>query len=548
MTNKAEHLTIQSGIQFEIPLGVKLFWSEPQARERRNLYKNFEQIFCHIPDVNMDFEKALEDKLVDSHELAIIYNNLSNFIKADSNNARIILYLPSQFLPNLNSNKHKSNELIDTQNKFAASYKDAWIRLLFESEVRAIFVDGDVLEPGMGAAGRVRKAAHLLPDILQKNLISLKEVENIREIASQDQELFQSINEGLGIGKKPSSPDNHKNISPKRKQWLEQVKQEQLIDQQSDILALKLLTRQTDTKEIDNVIGITSIFKTKRPTEEYLKIIEKNWENATDEIKDCIISGLNHWAKLNIVSKDYLESLDIRDINLSSPFPVNLDKLTKEDFKDFVLAAEKIKNNPKLSEYIYPLFLAFGSRVKGYATSTADHDAAIFFKPNTPFSKREEILTLLKQEAPELNDVDKILEFWLSQKDGKLEFKPVPENSETIIGTSQIHIFLGGIWIGDKNEYQKIYNDITQTYRDLSHFGDKQEEVRFQFLRQLELDVLQCRLMHKGYRRFYPSRKDEGPANAHLIDWNSDYWDSGYRRVATQLFLSRVFLPKTSIT
>ena len=40
--------------------------------------------------------------------------------------------------------------------------------------------------------------------------------------------------------------------------------------------------------------------------------------------------------------------------------------------------------------------------------------------------------------------------------------------------------------------------------------------------------------------------KKQGTKNSDLIDWKSDYWDPGYRRIATKLFLSRVFLPDLS--
>jgi hypothetical protein len=30
-----------------------------------------------------------------------------------------------------------------------------------------------------------------------------------------------------------------------------------------------------------------------------------------------------------------------------------------------------------------------------------------------------------------------------------------------------------------------------------------------------------------------------------MVDYESAFWDPGYRRVATQIFVSRVFLPDT---
>ena len=69
---------------------------------------------------------------------------------------------------------------------------------------------------------------------------------------------------------------------------------------------------------------------------------------------------------------------------------------------------------------------------------------------------------------------------------------------------------------------------------------------RINWLRQLELEALQYRLMHKGYSRFYPLNamaETTKTQNSFLIDSESAFWDSGYRRLATKLFISRVFLP-----
>jgi hypothetical protein len=60
------------------------------------------------------------------------------------------------------------------------------------------------------------------------------------------------------------------------------------------------------------------------------------------------------------------------------------------------------------------------------------------------------------------------------------------------------------------------------------------------------MDNLQYRLMHKGYDIFKPSKRIAGSEHSALIDWNSAFWDEGYRRIATLGFLSKVFLPDLS--
>jgi len=69
-------------------------------------------------------------------------------------------------------------------------------------------------------------------------------------------------------------------------------------------------------------------------------------------------------------------------------------------------------------------------------------------------------------------------------------------------------------------------------------------EARGLYLEEMERDILQYRLMHKGYERFFPPAGGLHSAHADKVDGESMFWDSGYRQLATKLFASRVFLPK----
>jgi hypothetical protein len=69
---------------------------------------------------------------------------------------------------------------------------------------------------------------------------------------------------------------------------------------------------------------------------------------------------------------------------------------------------------------------------------------------------------------------------------------------------------------------------------------------RSAYLEEIERDMLQYRLMHKGYERHYPPYGGINTPHADLIDGKSTFWDSGYRQTAIRLFASQVFLPKIS--
>lgn len=601
-----------------------------EAAQRRRISGNLGKIFERVEDLNLDVGEVLSRGLVKPKELANLYQELTEFIEVDDNNDRIILYLPFQILPDLNTSKKQPIELVIAQERFAQAYKDAWIRLLFESEVRASFVDGDVLEPGLGEPVRIRKAGHLAPEVLKRGLISPKEILKILTIVNED-ELLQSLTEGIAVARdcqlfndeewsevqaigrikpavaavlakmvessrpevpKPTNrefPDflesivsdlevelaqievRHRPGSKERIKWLKQVERDQAIEQFASEVAQGLLSQKLGIKEVRllcqrsgyedgcRLVGIRSFIRAaeklstanlseaRELAASYKPLVEELWRENSLTVKDEIISGLAHWQRGRIVDQEFINGLGIKIPDLASPFPVNLEALLTTDLRPLVEAVGKIKKNPDLAGDFFPLILVFGSRSKGYATLTADYDLAVFTKPGTVWEKRKEIMEGLRQQVPELKTVGKISEFWLEKKEGGFGFRQTPEDAYGVIRAPQVDLILGGVWLGQEGEAEEIGNDLLQRYLDLSRFKEHKDQARIHLLRQVEDDTLQFRLLHKGYRRFYPNRREEGSKNADLIDWQSDFWDPGYRRVASLLFLSRVFLPDLNL-
>ena len=594
-----------------------------QSSERRNLYLSVSNIFEKVSDVSMDLDKALDKGIVHAEEVTTMYEQLSDLIEKDENNTRVILYLPFQLIPGVDGKK-ESERLTNAQDRFKDVCKNAWIRLLHESEPRASFVDGDVLEPGMGTPPRIRKAAHLIPDLLQKGVLITDDVIEQFDLSSNE-ELSRSLLEGIIVARDKqlitdadwqtiqnlckaksatvdvSQRSNEKHdkledksfeditikldadlaeidtkyaenspytstISPERAKWEKGVKQDEAIDKAANNIAQQLQSGEMEVKEIEVfghtedynkalIRGITKaaesysgadLQRAKKLAENSQELIQKLWDSGSSGIKDIIVSTMCHWRRLGIIEDEELKKLGINLPDLSSPFPVNLEELIKTDLQGAIDITRRIKESPSLSESVYPFMLAFGSRLKGYAGLNADLDGAIFVKPTVSWEKREAILRQLHQEIPEVKDLGKILEFWVEEKEGKLGFRIIPEGTETVIGSPQIHFLIGGAWVSQSKDYQQLYGDMIKKYLDLSRFGEQKDQVRTQLLGQIELDILQYRLMHKGYRKYYPNKRGEGTEHADLIDWESDFWDPGYRRIATQLFLSRVFLPDLS--
>jgi hypothetical protein len=642
--SESESLALPESMAVVRPAGVGLFLSGKeethlpkeianhpellgQAAQRRELYSKMGRIFEQVSDVNMDLSEAADRSLVSAEDMTEIYERLTNFIETDENNARIILYLPFEMLPQLTDSKREP-----VQEKFRNAYKKAWLRLLHESDVRASFVNGDVLEPGMGEPPRVRKAAHLIPEILQRRLIQTSDIIEQFEINSEE-ELLQSLTEGILVAadrklidendwrkikaiakekpiidltlkasQKMAKPENDliinkedltnkqlleliaerlavelanieahyqavSGISPERVKWERQVKYDEVVDQLAQELAEefqhgRLSLRQVEsfcerqrTNEAYAITGIRSMVmagealaksdfqKAQKFVSDCLPLIQKLWEKDSLEIKDAVNSGLAHWTRLGLINEEALNKFGVKLPDLSSPFPVDLEDL---DLKYLAEATKKIEEHPVLAKHVYPLFILFGSQLKGYAGLEADCDLALFIRPGTDWEKREEIRGLLGQVIPKL-ETDKIIEFWVEKKEGKYGLRTITDGPRAVAGAPQIHFLFGGVWLGRGEEFKKIYEDLVEKYLDLNRFGDQKDRVRIHMLRQIELDVLQYRLMHKGYRRLYPNKRGKGSEHADLIDWESDFWDLGYRRIASLLFVSRVFLPDLQI-
>jgi hypothetical protein len=64
------------------------------------------------------------------------------------------------------------------------------------------------------------------------------------------------------------------------------------------------------------------------------------------------------------------------------------------------------------------------------------------------------------------------------------------------------------------------------------------------FLEELERDILQYRLLHRGYARYFAEQGGLRRDCENEMDTQSAFWDSGYRRLATTLFIKKVFLPQ----
>lgn len=575
----------ESNLPSEISSNKKLI---EKASFRTNLHDLFDRVFQAVPDPTLNINQAVEKDLIEGSIVGKLWDRISDFLEQDTNNSRILLYLPFEILPDL---KHKSatfSKIAHSSERFVSLYKQGWIKLLHETESRANFVDGDVLEPKMGKSERISKAGHLIPELIYKGIVSIEEAKTIlcsisdhelsKSLAegiivandrnlidgSEWMKLQQIINEKFGsiyfLSKKENRLKDPKlpRISPERAKWLKAVEKEKDNEEKAELLSEKLISElgldELNTSNESQKVKAMAVVKTgtrlsqvdldkakdfAHKAEQYLL---RQWELYKPNIQDAIIGGLNRWARIDIIDTAFLHKFGIKLTDLSLPTQYD-EKESSEVFKDFLKASAEIQKHPILSKNLYPGFLIFGSKLKGYADVDADIDAAIFFRPQVNYLQKEEVLEILKKDIPGLANIDKFMEFWVKEKNGNFYLDKPRQDNRIFLGEQQVHFLLGGVWIGGGDEFTQLRSEILKSYLDLSRFHEQKKEVRSQLLGQIELDVLQYRLMHKGYKKLYPQIKRQNTPNSGLIDWDSDFWDPGFRRIATKLFISKVFLP-----
>ena len=120
------------------------------------------------------------------------------------------------------------------------------------------------------------------------------------------------------------------------------------------------------------------------------------------------------------------------------------------------------------------------------------------------------------------------------QTDDGIEIRSPGDYDPHIADDYWSHGVFNAAWFGDENS-------ILEVQQGLLHSYSRPSARRNHYIQAIERDLLQYRLLHKGYARHFPTNPPESSAR---IDGSSTYWDPGYRAVATKLFVDKVFIPK----
>lgn len=613
---------------------------QAQVMMRKNLHARLDSLFQQIPQVTIDISDAIDSKLVDPESVASMYELLGYFLDADTCHRRLVLYLPFEFLY-AQTQRPQSEMLGKTIAKFTDVYLKRWNEMLEEEDVRANFVDGDILEPelAMGPPPRVVKAAHLIPRLVEKGLISVSSIIDIMENNSNDT-LRESIadtlpvledmslltqsdwrrllasnnpwmrakvrfiiytlgqNNGCDRLMKPHNGEYEKNqdlvhrlasditkgiediqkryvdrqskrIPKARIDWERQDQKDKLISKYAYILANAIINNQLSADTLRELTTLTSntvqalagirgigkavemlakddMGKARVLYSVYEPLLYELWQKDTDCLRDELISVWSRLASIGVVGRSYLAQFGIEVPKLDSLFSSEGKLVIEKEARKIALIMQCVESYPQLSRFIYPVSILFGSRLKGYATESSDLDVAIFVRPSIAIHEQPELRKFFSQIFSRENIQCNIFEFWLAQEGHKLYVQDIQTPDMAVADSMCAHILFGGAWCGKKGAIKELYEKLLSGY--LFSGGKKigGYDARKLWLGEIEREVLQYRLMHKGYWHYYAEQGGVRTAHSGAIDPNSAFWDSGYRRLATKLFVSRVFLPQLS--
>lgn len=540
---------------------------------RKDIFDGLRLIFKMLPDATQDIWHTVTTGLVGENVLVKLYNDLSEFLESFPEYSRIIFYIPIELLPDA-SRTEMTGPLGIAALRFVTVYRKHWNELLHIHDVRANFINGDVPEKELyaitGQLPRISKAAHLVPALLRKAIISRTEIEALWE--TSDNILRATLAEVLELLDHDANPvkevindpftdltaidrqfviDN-RDLTTARADWLKADRIRNLIECNARHIVEVLdnggeLERfatllYPDAFSIMQRIGIrtlTLLGKTHDVSERFTPALLALWDMKDPAIRDAIEVLISHWSYLGIISKG-------NDLRVHTQVPVpSFDNFFIEPvpgkeslFAELERLALSITSD-EVARYVYPVIIAYGSQIKGYGAPNADVDIAVFIRPDTDWSKKDCIRKRLRELLVHEKIRSAPLEFWMEDTENGIGIKSydATSNDNHIGDTVFIHILLQCPWLGDNDAIDKLRTVAINSYINI----DNPKQRSF-LAESLEHDVIQYRLLHKGYARLFPEQFNAITDRA--ADAPSTFWDSGFRRLATLLYINKVMVPR----
>jgi predicted nucleotidyltransferase len=613
-------VVVSGGEILHNPDQAKVAWSDEiadnsalleQITERANIARHIDEALTLLNNPTTTIEDAIAAKQITERQTEKVYDSLTRLL-TDNDYKRLALYLPFELLPpnSWHPNDEYLHEAID---HFLHAYLDAWQDLLVVQDVRANFVDGDVLETELRTEDlpRVVKAAHLIPKLVERGMLTVADAigfytdadepllkKNISEsllvLADMGYVTFEELSL-LGITDTASDfKDNNPtstsaeqlvaigssynvllaeqqaelevDATVNRKTWLKRKMLDEAIGSIGKEVADVILDYKIGVRELNAVLPFTAdslaaliviegvqtaIERAAQQGDADLAAIfgsfgpeiAEPWTSSSDQTKEALTKMFRRVHKLGLISEEQLTRLGIDLPKLVGSLSENLASMP-----DVIAAVESmtqiIATDPHLSAFMVPVISIGGSRLKGYGEQTSDIDLCVFIKPGVSYSTRRDMRAYISEFFKGQGMEEHPIELWLDDANETLTIRDFNNDDQLVADSTWTHILFDTVLIGDDDNVQMLTQKLLPNYfraQEIDEFG---WSPRAFYLERIEQNLLQYRLLHKGYERHYPRVSKIGGSHADLIDGASVFWDSGYRRLATKLFVDRVFLPK----
>ena len=580
-----------------------------QLESRKKLNDRLDDVISNLPRPDVSLQEAISEGALNEQQVADLYTSLSTLLEEGQDYERIVLYLPFEFLPSAEW-KAATDSLQQEAARFQEAYMAAWDGLLMIRDVRANFVDGDVLEVEKrdGDLPRVVKAAHLIPKLVEKGLLNMEEVYALAD--EEDEILKQSVLDTFPVlydmglikkdildkygvelseSKKETKPQEitvvaiedrlkkefkvvdeaeYGDVTKSRKSWLIQEGKKRSLEGASDDIKVSIATGGLDDKVVADFIGpevevasqqalvsgvrkaIEEVANTdvSQAKELYAKYREGLMTLWNQNVSEVRLALSKTFSRLN--GLDVVDDDQLRELGIAVPAlagPLSRNlEAMQPEMEEVKKAVAAIEADAEISKFIYPVVLVFGSRLKGYGNDNSDIDVGVFVKPGTSQDDQEKIRDSLSKIFTDDKLNGGAIEFWLEEGDGEMAVQDSDTYDPSVMDSSAAHVLFGAAWEGNEEAISELREKVVAPY----FYDDGKKvhgrDVRKFYMESIERDTLQYRLMHRGYEELRPSYGGVDAEHSDRIDGESMFWDSGYRQTATKLFASRVFVPKIS--
>ena len=483
------------------------------------------------------------DPTEDSGEVTRLYLQLTRLLR-DSASQRIVLYLPFEWLADSDyqADTHAVREAV---HEFQEAYVDAWWSLLSHIDQRADFTNGDIGERDQDDTREfVVKAAHFIPILLQKGLVTSEDIDYIYS-GTNSEVLRASIDEAqvamTADRAASSSPAlasrlaeldtqaNDPSITSRRAWWLRQAGEAQIVREVSEALdEVEVNDMLRAGHPIEIRVALAALERQMSRTGDtaaLLELVAARLVSDNSAVRNQAETTLRHLYHEGIIERHVLTSHN-----------VTLDRLTAPQLENIAGRTERVKElltrieaDALLRDMLYRLITIGGSRLKGYGERDADDDYGVMLRPDASFGQKNEIQNRLGAIFGD----DMPIQLWLEDAGPQLKVRTPKDVDLHVADEVWSHMLFDTAWVGDQDIIRELQQRLLPTYFEKGPLHD-------QSLRRIEQDMLQYRLMHKGYERHFSVRRN---TKLPVVEPDSVFWEDGYRRLATRLFVESVYLP-----